>query len=96
MEQIQKQVEEAEGDDIADDGELDDDVLNFLEPDPLKQALDQSKEAVDGKVGAIESEITLGLNTDKDKVLAQVEESKHLRNRNIIKEIVTMGQNLRN
>lgn len=72
MEQLAKQMEE-EGEDINED-ELPNDCVTFLDPDPLKQSLDQSKEAIDGKVGAIETEITVALNKDKDDVAKQVEE----------------------
>lgn len=85
---------EDEGEDIAED-ELPDDCVAFLDPDPLKQSLDQSKEAVDGKVGSIDSEITISLNKDKDDVARRVEEDMHHRNRNIIKEIVLMSEKLR-
>jgi len=59
---------EEEGDDVNDD-ELANDCLPFLDPDPLKQALDQSKEAIELRVNGIESGITVALTTDKDKVM---------------------------
>jgi hypothetical protein len=90
MAQLAKQIE-----DEGEEEEFSDDCVAFLDADLLKQSLDQSKEAIDGKVGSIDSEITIALNKDKDDVARRVEEDMHQRNRNIIKETVLMSDKLR-
>lgn len=49
MEQYAKLIEQDQ-DDFDIEGEVGDEVLNFLDPDPLKQALDASREAIDARV----------------------------------------------
>ena len=68
MEQIEKQMEE-DGEEDINEEDLPNECLQFLDSDPLKQSLDQSKEQIEGKVAGIETEIHLRLAADKDSVV---------------------------
>jgi hypothetical protein len=94
MDQYAKLMDQNE--DELDNDELSNDIVGYLDPDPLKQALDQSREQIDGRISHIETDIQSHLNQDKDAVVVTTKDEQHHRNRNIIREIITMSQKIKN
>lgn len=95
MEQYAKMFEKEGEEDLDIEGELGNDVLNFLDPEPLKQALDSSREAIDGRVAGIETDISVRLNQDKDEIMGKTQDEQYHRNRNIIREIIHQSKTLK-
>jgi hypothetical protein len=70
-------------------------VILMEDRDVLTSRLEASKETVDSKIGDKETEIQRTLLEDWRQTETRILEEQHMRNRNIVEEIVNTSQNFK-
>lgn len=70
-------------------------IILMEDRDVLSSHLEASKENVDSKIGDKETEIVRTLQDDWRQTETRILEEQHMRNRNIIEEVITTAESFR-